>query len=176
MVGCWRGFCVERGADLHMAQLIPLPLTVSCFSKIQIGFTFLVPAHPGSPGTRAVKRVCVCVTAVLIIKNATVSKSQNVKDWRANKYPRKIKVNLRTKVGICISTYLNADVVCYITATWRTELNEVCLINLTKNHFKLVVGHTTKQMKHGRLCSLMRHLQPRFIIFECCTHYHTSSV
>jgi len=40
---------------------MPLPLTVSCFSKIQIGFTFLVPAHPGSPGKRAVKRVCVCV-------------------------------------------------------------------------------------------------------------------
>ena len=36
--------CVERGADLHMAQLMPLPLTVSCSSKIQIGFTFLVPA------------------------------------------------------------------------------------------------------------------------------------
>jgi len=51
--------CLERGADLHMAQLIPLPLTVSCFSKIQIGFTFLVPAHPGSPGQRVVKRVCV---------------------------------------------------------------------------------------------------------------------
>ena len=53
--------CLERGADLHMAQLMPLLLTVSCFSKIQIGFTFLVPAHPGSPGQRAVKRVCVCV-------------------------------------------------------------------------------------------------------------------
>ena len=53
--------CLERGADLHMAQLMPLPLTVSCCSKIQIGFTFLVPAHPGSPGKRAVKRVCVCV-------------------------------------------------------------------------------------------------------------------
>ena len=53
--------CLERGADLHMAQLMPLPLTVSCFSKIQIGFTFLVPAHLGSPGQRAVKRVCVCV-------------------------------------------------------------------------------------------------------------------
>ena len=52
--------CLERGADLHMAQLMPLPLTVSCFSKIQIGFTFLVLAHPGSPGKRAVKRVCVC--------------------------------------------------------------------------------------------------------------------
>jgi len=39
-------------------RLMPLPLTVSCFNKIQIGFTFLVPAHPGSPGQRAVKRVC----------------------------------------------------------------------------------------------------------------------
>jgi len=53
--------CLERGADLHIAQLIPLPLTVSCFSKIQIGLTFLVPAHLGSPGKRAIKRVCVCV-------------------------------------------------------------------------------------------------------------------
>ena len=51
--------CLEQGADLHMTQLMPLPLTVSCFSKIQIGFAFLVPAHPGSPGQRAVKRVCV---------------------------------------------------------------------------------------------------------------------
>ena len=53
--------CLERGANLYMAQLMPLPLTVSCFSKIQTGFTFLVPAHLGSPGKRAVKRVCVCV-------------------------------------------------------------------------------------------------------------------
>ena len=53
--------CLEPDADLHTAQLIPLPLNVSCFSKIQIGFTFLVPAHPGSPGQRAVKRVCVIV-------------------------------------------------------------------------------------------------------------------
>ena len=53
--------CLEQGADLYMAQWIPLPLTVTCFSKIQIGFTFLVLAHLGSPGKRAVKRVCVCV-------------------------------------------------------------------------------------------------------------------
>jgi len=53
--------CLQRGADLHMTQLMPLPLTASCFSKIQIGFTFLVVAHTGSPGKRAVKRVCVYV-------------------------------------------------------------------------------------------------------------------
>ena len=49
--------CLERGADLRMAQLMPLPLTVSCFSKIQIGLAFLVPAHPGN--------VCVCVCVLL---------------------------------------------------------------------------------------------------------------
>ena len=51
--------CLERDADFHMAQLMPLLLTVSGFSKIQIGFTFLVPAHLGSPGQRVVERVCV---------------------------------------------------------------------------------------------------------------------
>ena len=51
--------CLERGADLHMVQLMPLPLTVSCFSKIQISFTFLLPAYPFSPGKGVVKRVCV---------------------------------------------------------------------------------------------------------------------
>jgi len=59
--------CLERCADLHMAQRMPLPLTVSCFSKIQIGFTFLVPAHPGSLGQRAVKRVCVCVCVFMCV-------------------------------------------------------------------------------------------------------------
>ena len=53
--------CLERDADLHMAQLMSLPLTVSCFSTIQIGFNFVVPTHPGSPGQRAV-----CVCAVII--------------------------------------------------------------------------------------------------------------
>ena len=55
--------CLEQGADLHMAQLMPLPLTVSCFSEIQTGFTFLVLAHPGNPGQRAIKWVCVCTLA-----------------------------------------------------------------------------------------------------------------
>ena len=53
--------CLEQGADLHTAQRIPLPLTVSCFSKIQTGFTSLLPAHPYSPGQRAVKRLCMCI-------------------------------------------------------------------------------------------------------------------
>ena len=53
--------CLKRGADMHMAQLMPLPLSVSCFSTIRIGFAFLILAHLGSHGKRAVKQVCVCV-------------------------------------------------------------------------------------------------------------------
>jgi len=55
-----------------MAQLMPLPLTISCSSKIQIGFTFLVPAHLGSPGQSAVKRVCVCVCVCVAFSALTL--------------------------------------------------------------------------------------------------------
>ena len=61
--------CLEWGADLHMAQLMLLPLTVFCTSKIHIGFTFLVLAHLGSPRQRAVKRVCVCMFTVYWVAN-----------------------------------------------------------------------------------------------------------
>ena len=57
---------LERGADLHMAQLMQLPLTVSCFSKIHIGFTFLVPIHLGSPG-KGLLNGCVCVCPCQLI-------------------------------------------------------------------------------------------------------------
>jgi len=60
--------CLEQGTDLHMAQLMPQPLTVSCFSKIQIAFIFLVPAHPVVPDNpvvpdKAPLNGCVCVRA-----------------------------------------------------------------------------------------------------------------
>ena len=77
--------CLEQGADLHMAQLMPLPLTVSYFSKTQIGFTFLVPAHPGSPGKRAVKRVCVCVFVLPILVNKRLYNSTYlIRKWLYN--------------------------------------------------------------------------------------------
>jgi len=71
--------CLVRGADLHMAQLMPLLLTVSCFSKIRIGFTFLVPAHLGSPGKRADKRVCVCF---LWTRCSPCQLTSSVKAWK----------------------------------------------------------------------------------------------
>ena len=76
--------CLEQGADLYMAQLMPLPLAVSCFSKIQIGVTFLVPAHLGSPGKRAVKQVCVCLYVCNVLSHitkVTLPRAQLVLEW-----------------------------------------------------------------------------------------------
>jgi len=59
--------CLERGAYLHMAQLMPLPLTVSCFSKIQTGFTFLVPARLGSPEKWPLNMCSVVVVVIVVL-------------------------------------------------------------------------------------------------------------
>jgi len=75
--------CLERGADLHIAQLMPLPLTVSCFSKIQIGLPCLVPAYLDSPGKGAIKRVCVCVRSALVaLTNTHAWSEQHSVGWR----------------------------------------------------------------------------------------------
>jgi len=73
--------CLERGADLHMAQLMPLPLTVFCFSKIQIGFTFLVPAHRvGLVPEKGLLNGCVCVYAIAMTKGMLAVKSNKTAD------------------------------------------------------------------------------------------------
>jgi len=69
--------CLERGADLHMTQLMPQPHTVSCFSKIQTGFTFLVLAHPASPGKGAAKQVFVCGRTQIIKKITKETESEH---------------------------------------------------------------------------------------------------
>ena len=68
--------CLERDADLHMAQLMPLPLTVYGFSKIQIGFTFLVPAHRVVP-EKGPLNVCVraCVRACVRVRSRACARA-----------------------------------------------------------------------------------------------------
>ena len=64
VVGCWRGYLSGARCRLEVqAQLMPLQLAVSCLSEMQIGFTFLVPAHSGSPGQKGPLNGCVCVGA-----------------------------------------------------------------------------------------------------------------
>ena len=69
--------CLERGADLHTAQLMPMTLTISCFSEIRIGLASLVPAHLGGPRQRAVKRMCVCVCVCVQHQEISISSSSS---------------------------------------------------------------------------------------------------
>ena len=63
----WLVICLERGADLYMAQLIPLPLTVSCFSKIQIGFYRAMLCIRGTSHGPVSVSVCVCLSQVGVL-------------------------------------------------------------------------------------------------------------
>ena len=94
VVGCWRGICLEQSVHLRMAQLMPLPLTVSCSSKIQIGFTLLVLAHLGSPGKGPLNG-CVFVCHLLLYLRFAPSVSF-VSDlwWRCRFIHRKVVILL----------------------------------------------------------------------------------
>ena len=102
-----------------MAQLMPLPLTVSCFSKIQICFTFLVPAYLGSPGQRAVKRVCVCVILVCMV---VVRVTRFPKSWNC---------------------------VCKISRTWKVLENEFGPGNLSARSWNLLAMMRTHTPKYA---------------------------
>ena len=95
-------FCLERGADLHMAQLMPLSLTVSCFSKIQIGLTFLVLANPGSPVQRAVKWVCVLLLLFCLHCFNTVGLASG-RAW---------PVKMSDEVSVWLSVWSEVQMVC----------------------------------------------------------------
>ena len=103
--------CLEQGADLHIAQLMPLPPTVSCFSKIQIGFTFLVPAHLGSPGQRAVKWVCVCACLLLWALAGTDGHrtiSQTLLSTQKNRNPATYDAAISQAAETCIGTKITS--------------------------------------------------------------------
>jgi len=95
---------LEQSADLHIAQLMPLPLTVSCFSKIQIGFTFLVPAHPCSSGIRAFERMRVCsAVAGYIWYNPTINLLHVILNQICLKSPYNLSCTYWT--GVCLQCF-----------------------------------------------------------------------
>jgi len=120
--------CLEQDADLHTAKLMPLPLTVSCFSKIQIGFTFLVLAHPGSPGKKGLLNKCARVCSC-IYQSAVLSK----KMWP-------IVMDVPWSVHLLVTT---------VSPTKATELIEVQFVVWTlvrpRNHVLLGAGSPGKK-------------------------------
>jgi len=123
--------CLERCADLHMAQKMPLPLTVSCFSKIQIGLTLLVPADPGSPGKRAVKRVCVCVYVCIVLAVVCVWRSATVGCCRST-----LRRTLCLYLHLCWSSYRCGAkvyiVLAAVVCVWRSATVGRCRSTLRR--------------------------------------------
>ena len=128
--------CLERGADLHMAQLMPLPLTVSCFGKIQIGFTFLVPAYPGYPGKEAVKWL------LLLLFYSPRLEVNSIFFWNTE-YAYGVKIVLSIKMSILLSRETWCD-------TARNQVGTVIgifyLFNITN---KGPEGHTWRWILKG---------------------------
>ena len=126
---------------MHMAQLMPLPLTVSCFSKIQIGFTVLVPAHPGSPGQRAVKRACVCVRD--LIDRYMYSDALSVTQWNVVQVlqgARKYQLNGLTRRCVeFVETSLTDDGVCAVLEHALTT-NEHAVVDACLHHVEQRTG------------------------------------
>ena len=94
-----------------LPSVMSLPLTISCFSKIQIGFTFLVPAHPGSPGQGAVKRLCVYVCVFYITLLLPVSENSSQRE--VSRYIQNAGPNLKPYLHvhtILISSFVRVKV------------------------------------------------------------------
>jgi len=131
--------CLERGADVHTAELMPLPLTVSCFSKIHtgFGFTFLVPAHPSSPGQRADKRVCARVVFAL-------SKAMDAPD--DDEYRRMLTIIL---ASIFAGTILLALVAIVVVAVWRRRAGRPGKATIVANHGLAAAQRRTTRPRIG---------------------------
>ena len=132
--------CLEQGADLHMAQLMPPPLAVSCFSKIQTDCTFSVPAHPGSPRQRTVKKG---VYVLLLIMKLVQYRGNTNKCTRKCIYIRQQRVHLNRYDTI------RYDTRCYSNVRSKAGMSRLNLRTET----------TTKTCKTEKLKSKSRYAQ-----------------
>jgi len=146
--------CREQGADLHMAQLMPLPLTVSWFSKIQIGFTFLVPAYPGSPGQRVVKWVCVLLYTGWakkpdyfwqLITSQQLGVGRHVIQFRNT-------VTLNICCILCINIHCIRNYAEFDNNAWI--LSNLSLKQTVKVTKMVISTHSPDEIQYGHLCAL----------------------
>jgi len=105
LVGCWCGYLSGSRCRLAFGPADAIALTVSCFSKIQIGFTFLVPAHPCGPGQRAVKRVCVWLQRYFFVV------TDDDRRWQFESITLHRNVLLQVLFGVAECYWLNLAVV-----------------------------------------------------------------
>ena len=84
VVGCWHGYLSGAWCRLAYDPADATATLVSCFSKIQIGFTFLVPAHLGSPDQGPLN-VCVCVLLLCLLAFLPTAVCRLCSRWNGSK-------------------------------------------------------------------------------------------
>ena len=134
---------------MYMAQLMPLPLTVSCFSKIQIGFTFLVPAHLCSPGKRAVEWVCVCVCVCVVVCTVCV--------W----------LWVRTHGAAICMDYTVTTVLVTIAAATAAAVPRLCITAVIETCTS--VPHHQTSHRRRQHCYQTPYQQPRAVLVDVMT-------
>jgi len=160
-----------------MAQLMPLPLTVSCFSKIQIGLTFLVPAHLGSPGKRAVKRVCVCMQETELQPAVFPVSGQFRFVWLDTANVVRCALHQRINKLVCLSLHsinINRSITCLCCLlTVKSHMLSVCPTHLQSiaNDGLVIIITRCCSIKNERLhhwSHLPNNIGPRwiFLIFH----------
>ena len=160
--------CLERDADLHMAQLMPPPLTVSCFTKIQIGFTFLVPADPGSPAKKGRETgvcVCVCVCRDII---------GELRGWRRRRHiyrPKDLRRGFSGEFAreVCVVAVQRLGV-----AQFRAEcrfLHQLCVG--PRAHNTTALQHSTSSVS-VHVHTTQQHLNAGFSTSSVSVHVHTT--
>jgi len=153
--------CLERGADLHMAQLMPLPLTVSCFSKSK-----LVPAHLGSPGKRAVKQVCVCVCSRFT--SESVSERIVKIGWHLGKLWLRVWCLVVLTQGVVIHIYANDRPSPSSVGTVKYSFFGIAFLARISDRSRL--SSNTMSTTFRRTPSTSRHcIQADYLFRECCS-------
>ena len=145
---------------------MPLPLTVSCFSKIQIGFTFLVPAYPGSPGKRAIKRVYACMYYIITCVDAAmngetvVNGDEKQRLASAKEMGTRVPVELNTRTTLA-ELWINDSSESNWACIMYTEHNFVYSGCVARTGNKMSFDHSTHANTFYSKMSLCRHNIPQ---------------
>ena len=138
----------------------------SCFSKIRIGFTFLIPAHPGSPGQMAIKWVCECLqpfSGTIISWVQSLQPTLQLGLWAdADNMWHRFAFATRARVGCCTTRHCllaRSMLNMYLTSLTQCTLVAWCNSSIV-GHINNIVGYINKvilcwasQHWHGWLSS-----------------------
>ena len=147
VVGCWHGYL--SGARCRLASADANATHCLLLQKIQIGFTFLVPAHPGSPRKRVVKRVYVCVC--VITWNTSVETLINLGFWISSRVVSETHPHAMPRPRSDVVSYSREYGRKSVHCTWWWQLCGQCDAGPNRLLLKHLQTNTIPVHKHDKI-------------------------